>query len=82
MEPFVDAVGDGKLGGGKDIPITHRVRPKRVEAGSFRGNIFELGVQKIDDERADGCDGRTAASISRNHVGTPTNTFHVLIRYT
>lgn len=80
VEPFVDAVRDGKLGGDKDISIALRIRPKRVEAGSLRGNIFESGVQKIDDERADGCDGRTATSISRNHVRTPTNTSHVLNR--
>lgn len=76
VEPFVDAVWDGKLGGDKDISIALRIRPKRVEAGSFCGNIFELGVQKIDDERADGCDGRTAASISINYVGIPTDTSH------
>lgn len=80
VEPFVDAVGDGELGGDKDISIALRIRPKRVEAGSFRGNIFELGVQKIDDERANGCDGRATASILGNDVGTPTNTSHGLNR--
>ena len=80
VEPFVDAVRDGKFGGNEYASIALRIRPKRVEAGSLRGNIFESGVQKIDDERADGCDGGTTASMLSNDVGTPTNTSHVLNR--